>query len=827
MRLVLVRLASYVRSVGLAIGLVIATAVLVHAQDPTPQAAAIEGTVSTQGGSVKLPGALVSIRNVSGAELAPQVSDEQGQFRFANLPPGRYRVRASLEGFQAVETVAIVASEGVARPSLDLPIAAVSENVEVVATSPVSASGMLATSDTVDNRETQLMVPGEGFQSAIRLLAGVLEVPGGESIDGGRPNQAGFQIGAATLSETATNFTRLPLPADAIESVSVLPNPYEVEFGRFSSGLVVVQTRRAGDQWKVRLNNVEPAFRLKRYTLFDVKGIASLKPSLEFGGPLVKDRVLLEESAQYHYQATDIPSRPESELRTSQWFSSFSRIDARLSSRHSLVFTGGLAPSGTKHATLGTFTPPEATATISDRVDHAMLTERSLWNDATVVETMVQFHEYRTTVRGRGSSPMELLPETTLGDFFNRQHRESSAFQWTETASSSRQTIGGQHLFKIGFDLLHSGYEGTSLSGPVLVERSNGTLVRRLDFVGPTAQAAHGTDVAVFAQDRLQPSMRWYVELGGRVDHDGMTGHSNVTPRVGMALLVNSSATAVLHGGYGFFVERTPSVAGAFDQFQSALDTRIGTDGVTPLGPSVLYQHVIASDLRAARSTAWDIAYDYRVNRLLALHLSVLNRHGSHELIVNPIGTQSGGELLLSSAGRSDYRQEQVAIHAARGSRVDMTASYVHASAHENLNSLMAFFDNVLEPVIGQDAYAPAVADVPNRFFVRGRTMPTARWLLLGTVDWRTGLPYSIVNEALEFVGARNVQRFPTYFRTEMAVERRVAIARWQPWLGLRVTNALNSFLPADVQSNLGSPAFGSFFNSEYRQFRIHMRFEK
>jgi hypothetical protein len=57
-------------------------------------------------------------------------------------------------------------------------------------------------------------------------------------------------------------------------------------------------TKRAGDRWKFRLNDVEPAFRLKRETLLDIKGIAVLKPSLEIGGPLRKGRVFLEQTAQ-------------------------------------------------------------------------------------------------------------------------------------------------------------------------------------------------------------------------------------------------------------------------------------------------------------------------------------------------------------------------------------------------------------------------------------------------------------------------------------------------------------------------------------------------
>src|SRR4029079_878328 len=107
----------------------------------------------------------------------------------------------------------------------------------------------------------------------------------------------------------------------------------------------------------------------------------------------------------------------------------------------------------------------------------------------TVVETTVQFHAYRTGVHGQGSMPMELLPETTLGNFFNQQERDTSAVQWIETASGSRRAPGGLHLFKVGFDLLHSGYDGTSASGPVLIARSDGTLARRIEFGDPTIQS--------------------------------------------------------------------------------------------------------------------------------------------------------------------------------------------------------------------------------------------------------------------------------------------------------------------------------------------------
>jgi len=133
----------------------------------------------------------------------------------------------------------------------------------------------------------------------------------------------------------------------------------------------------------------------------------------------------------------------------------------------------------------------------------------------------------------------------------------------------------------------------------------------------------------------------------------------------------------------------------------------------------------------------------------------------------------------------------------------------------------------VLEPIIGSNAYAPAAADAPNRLFVHGRAMPHGRWLVLGTFEWRSGLPYSVVNDTLDFVGPRNDQRFPTYLRLDAGVERRLTVKKMHPWVGLRVANSLNSFLPVDVQANLGAPDFGNFYNSPFREYRIHVRFEK
>jgi hypothetical protein len=68
---------------------------------------------------------------------------------------------------------------------------------------------------------------------------------------------------------------------------------------------------------------------------------------------------------------------------------------------------------------------------------------------------------------------------------------------------------------------------------------------------------------------------------------------------------------------------------------------------------------------------------------------------------------------------------------------------------------------------------------------------------------------------------------WPTAFRLELGIERRVKFRKWDPWIGVRVLNALNSFLPTDVQSNVASPAFGDLYNSEFRRLMFQFRFAR
>jgi hypothetical protein len=256
------------------------------------------------------------------------------------------------------------------------------------------------------------------------------------------------------------------------------------------------------------------------------------------------------------------------------------------------------------------------------------------------------------------------------------------------------------------------------------------------------------------------------------------------------------------------------------------VDTRFAADGVTSLASPVRVAPVAAPDLETPRSRTWDVGLEYRFNARWAFHGNVVDRNVRREFIVEPNLT-SNGELRLSGDGRSSYRDLELGVHFTRGVIADVEALYDWSSARGDLNALTSFFDTVMAPVVGDNAYAALNVDVPHRLFVRGRILPTPRWLVLAVADWRTGVPYSTVNEMLDFVAPRNDRRFPSYARLEFGVEYRAGLFGRRPWVGVRVTNAFNAFLPSDVQANTDSPHVGRFYNSEDRHIRLQLRFER
>jgi hypothetical protein len=791
----------------------------------------ISGTVTTLDGKVRLPGVVITLTSPSGAPAGETVTDEQGAYRLEVSAGGRYQIRTNIEGFHQANQLVDIVVGSTRIVDLDLRLIEIQQSVDVTPTndSPLDLSKPLSPAESIDGRRLSSSALVSGSVAAeLRWLPGVEPYGREWAIKGGRPNQIGLQVEGAQVVDPASGTSPVQLPGDAVNSIQVLANPYAVEFGRFSSGVIVVSTRSGINKWTATVNNFLPGFILERGgNPLKPIGIESFNPRIAIGGPILKDRLFLAQSTQLNYDSREVASRPQDQRSVSKSVSSFTRLDYVVNSRNSLTGMFTLAPESTNSVNLGTFDPPEVTADLNQRVYRAGVIDTAQLPHAMVLETLAHFTRYHSEVDGHGTATdMNIAPEGNSGIYYAKETRVSDAWQVSSTLSKFVSGLWGEHLLKAGLDVLRAGFSGQRDFRPVNLLREDGTLTRRFTSA-PSQIAFSSTDGAMFVQDRWHLTNRLLLELGLRFERDGVFDQFNLTPRLGAAFALDEARNATIRGGWGFFYERTPTLAGVFQNISPFAETAYAADGKTPLGPPVVYAHTFEGQRETPRSSTWNIGYEHKLRPSLSIRVNHLERDGRRELILDSRTiSATQGVLELESTGRSRYRDTEAGFHYTHGPALDADVSYTHSSSLADLNDAFGYFLNLTaNPVVRGNQFGPTDTDAPDRLVGRVRALAGRNWTFEVAAEIRSGFPYSAVNQELEFVGARNSLRFPLSKSLDASIERRFRIGRFEPWIGFVFVNALNLFNPSDVQRNVASPLFGSFYSAPVRQIRLTVHF--
>jgi hypothetical protein len=755
--------------------------------------------------------------DVSGGAAAPPsatlATDAGGTCRFASPPAGVYEVRAERGDLSALSAIAL-APGSTERLSLVLVRG---EDVTVAGTLQPEAPGAATTLPGV---LTERLPIQDDLSALLPLVPGVVRgIDGRIQLKGGPATQGGFQIGGATAADPSTGELAIALPTAAVESVTVLANPYAAEYGRFTSAVSEVRTRQGGASWRFTPNSFVPRFRLRQNGVW-APTLTSFTPRLAVDGPLVPQKLFLASTVHVRFVKTrrqDLPGEPMIDV---EGVDAYTRLDTATLGRHRMTLAHAAYPRTIERANLDTFNPPEVTYTF-DRGGLALaFSDNVIVGSSAILETMVSLSRYDADITGEGNAPMTMAPSGRRGTYFNDQIRNTRTIQSLTTLGFSRGGMG-EHLFKVGLDVLATVYRGQSVSRPVEVVRADGTLDRRITFDGFSRQDLSATDVAVFVQDRWHVTARTTLDAGLRIDRDGVTTRTVVSPRVGAAVAIGTAGNATIRGGVGVFHARTPLNVGAFTSYERRTETPFAADGVTPAGPAITYDHR-AGRLTPPRAIVWNAEIIRRLGDAVTLKLGHLRRYGSRDPILQPIASADGGELRLASTGRSKYWEQELTVRFMPAPRFDLSASWVASDARGDLNTFDMWFGNERAPVLQANAYGPRDIDVPHRLILRGTVGLPGQWDLVPLLEVRHGFPYSQVDETQTIVGLRNEGgRFPTVALLDVAVHRPFRIGPWRVRAGVRVYNLLNRFTPRDVQNNVDATDFGAFFNRIQRSFSL------
>jgi hypothetical protein len=299
---------------SLCVILVLATSVRAGAQTTGK----IEGTVFDQNGA-PLPGVTVGVSspNLQGDRTAVTGSD--GRYHLSSLPPGTYKVTATLTGLGSVEKSASVALDATATVNLQMQLTA-KEAVTVTGELPLLDATSTTGGTSYTSQVMEKLPVGRNYASIIQSNPGVssdqgdtqgralaLTVYGATSVE----NQ--FIIDGINTTNVIRGFQGKAINGEFIQEVEIKTGGYQAEYGRALGGVINVITKSGGndfhgdgfvyyDSFGMRANQVingadiSNGIRINGYNRTDF--------GADLGGRIIKDKL-------WFFAAYDRISRPQ------------------------------------------------------------------------------------------------------------------------------------------------------------------------------------------------------------------------------------------------------------------------------------------------------------------------------------------------------------------------------------------------------------------------------------------------------------------------------------------------------------------------------------
>jgi hypothetical protein len=284
---------------------------------------ALAGTVKDPSGAV-IAKAEISAINIATAQTRTALSGDNGSFKIVMLPPGKYKVRIGMAGFQTAEFSSItinVTETAVLNPTLKIGMP--SETVEVAANAEIlqtsnSTLGTVVSADEVvalpltTRNYTQVLDFSAGVSASVANATALGKGTQQTSVNGSNPAQNNYQMDGVAINSIASlghasdqnvgAGIGIPNP-DSLQEFKVQTSTFDASYGRNPGANVNVVTKSGTNELhgtafyflRDTSLNANPFFYNR-----DRKATDPEKPVLDqhqygftLGGPVIKDKLLL------------------------------------------------------------------------------------------------------------------------------------------------------------------------------------------------------------------------------------------------------------------------------------------------------------------------------------------------------------------------------------------------------------------------------------------------------------------------------------------------------------------------------------------------------
>src|SRR5467141_3879292 len=231
---------------------------------------AISGTLFAQGfqgglrGSVKdaggvIPGVEVTLTNEQTNLKRSVVTNERGEYVFANVDPASYKVTATLQGYKTVDRAGIrIGTQQFLTLDLTMEVGAITENVTVTGSAPLIDTSNASSGTVLDTAALQTL-PAPGRNAFMIGTTVPTVIASGDtqfnrqqdqtnasllSLGGGTRRGNNYTLDGVPITDLRNRASANPT-IEALEDVKVQVHTYDAEMGRTGGG-VFNTTLRSG-----------------------------------------------------------------------------------------------------------------------------------------------------------------------------------------------------------------------------------------------------------------------------------------------------------------------------------------------------------------------------------------------------------------------------------------------------------------------------------------------------------------------------------------------------------------------------------------------------
>lgn len=501
------------------------------------------------------------------------VTNEQGEFNFKNLMPGKYTIRATQEGFAFYENSDMeIKSNSSESLKITLEVSVAIETVSVEEEAPINTNMDVTAGTIVLKGDTLEGIPDnpDDIEAYLQSLAGPGAGPnGGEILIDNMPGG------------------RMP-PKSSIREIRINSNPYSAEYDRVGFGRIEIFTKPGtnGFHGQAFFNFNDESLNSRNPFTTERAPYQARQYGGNFSGSFSKkgsffvdfERRAIDDLAVVNANILDgnlnvVPfteSIASPSIRTT--FSP--RIDYQLNDTNSLMARYSFTRTNNENNGIGGFSLGSRAYNVFSTEQSFQLTETAVINKSIINETRFQYVSRKSeNSLGDSSLPtIQVLDAFTSGGA-NVGNSSSSSNRWE--LSNSTSWTKGKHSFKTGVrlrgisinDISENNFAGTYTFTSLDQYRNvllgiNGANPTQFTITAgnPEAQIKQ-IDFGAFLQDdwRILPNLT--LSLGLRYEaQTNVSNNKNFAPRLGFAWSPDyangRNGKTVVRGGFGVFFDR-------------------------------------------------------------------------------------------------------------------------------------------------------------------------------------------------------------------------------------------------------------------------------